>query len=128
MCSKRNIFIVSISYIVAAGYLSRLILDPSNDVARNIEDRVILMAFNLFVASPGFSLGLLIVFLRMEIFILTKDSFDLLLPPKGSIGNPIIDDMVGKRGIRFLNVFVKVLIGLSILIFGWAIYSALKKP
>lgn len=86
------------------------------------------MAVNLLVAAPGFSIGLLHVFLRTEYLLQTRDLSEFLFPQKGSLGNPNIDDIVGKRGLKFLNAVVIILIVLAVALFGWYAYSALIKP
>lgn len=83
------------------------------------------MAVNLVVIATGFSVTILLVILIMEHFFKKKDFSEFLSPEKGSMGNPSIDEAIGGKGVRILNIFVKILVLLLIFTFVWLCYSKL---
>jgi hypothetical protein len=64
--------------------------------------------------------------LNVEHFFATGN-FYWFFPKRGTIGNPIIDDILGKTGTKALKVFAKILVVLLALTFGWIIYLELKR-
>jgi hypothetical protein len=64
--------------------------------------------------------------LRVEELLVTGKFYWFSSKP-GTIGNPIIDDILGRKGTKALNLFVKMLVVLLVLVFGWIIYLELKR-
>ena len=121
----KNLIIFSLSYLLIAFSISIIIFGSENFAAKYINDKLLLMAVNLIVIAPGFSVAILLAFLRMEHLFKKKDFSEFLSPEKSSLGNPTIDEAIGEKGVRILNIFVKLLIVLLILAFVWVCYSNL---
>ena len=91
------------------------------------KESAILLGVIVLLASPFFSLLILMLLLRVEEFLVTG-KFYWFFPKPGTLGNPIIDDILGKTGTKALKLFVKILVVLLVLAFGWIIYLELKRP
>ncbi len=90
------------------------------------KESAVFLGVILFLASPFFSLLIFLFLLNVENFFVTG-KFYWFFPKRGTIGNPIIDDILGETGTKALNVFAKILIVLLVLTFGWIIYLELKR-
>lgn len=91
----------------------------------NIESAI---SFGVIVllASPFFSLLIFLLLLRVEQYLVTG-KFYWFFPKPGTLGNPIIDDILGKKGTKALNLFVKILVVLLVLVFSWIIYLEVRR-
>ena len=123
LLEKKNICILISTYLIACIPISFIIFDSSN--SKDFHEKVILMGVNIFVISPFVSIAFLLNFLRWKQFYKNKDIHEYLMPEKGSEANPIIDNIIGEKGVKFLNYLVYLLVFILLGVFGWALISFL---
>ena len=96
--SKSNMLLSACVYLAVSTCCSFLIFSGNNLAAPDLISKIVLMAVVLFIASPAFTFGALIMRLRLEHFGETKKLSDFLLPEKGTLGNPDLEGLFGESG------------------------------
>ncbi len=113
---KSDLIIAGVIYLITATYLSSLAFKEGNLAAPDLPHKIFLILISVFVAAPCFTVGFLAVRFRLEHFRKTKDFAEYLVPTKGSLGNPDINELIGSKATRLLKIFYSVLIILLVLV------------
>jgi hypothetical protein len=108
--SKSNFFLFSLVYSLVAIYLSTQVLSESNLAAPELISKIILLMVVVFVASPAFAIGSLVIKLRIQHLIETKDIYEFIMPTKGSLGNPDLSIYMGNKAKTLWRIFIGTLI------------------
>ncbi len=105
---KSNFVFFSLTYLVTAISLGLVIFTPNNLAATDITHKYILLFVVLIIAAPAFSIGVISFRLRIEQAFKEKDLFVFMDMSKGSWGNPDISVLLGGKGKKALDIFIKI--------------------
>jgi len=108
--SKTNIIISIGAYCFFVINCSLAIFQEGNLAAPELLDKLILLFIIVLIVAPLFAILALLLSLRVEHFLKTKDLSEFLSPEKGSLGNPDISAILGERGLKIARKLLYALI------------------
>lgn len=112
--SKSNAFVILGVYLTTSVYLTSQVLKEGNLAAPDLSSKIILILVVLLIASPAFAIGGLIMKLRIQHFIKTKDTYEFITPTKGSLGNPDFSVYMNSTIKKLWRIFIVLLVLLLI--------------
>ena len=119
--SRSNFYVILGCYLLTAVFLSSQVLSEGNLAAPDLTSKIILLMVVMFVASPAFAIGSLIMKLRIQHMIETKDIYEFIMPTKGSLGNPDLSIYMGSKAKILWRILIGVLIVFLVAMFAFFI-------